>query len=360
MNLLCFAHRGECAVFLRRLALRPLALSFAAAWQGEGLYVLLTGEGIEPAGRTLAAFCARYEQDIAAIVNLGLAGGLDPQLERGKIYRVRTIYGEKYAGQVEHHSYTSNDQRAVHDCISARARVLDAKTGTSLANFAALVDRELWGLASVAALFKLPLHAVKLVSEVVFDAEICQRARVERDQHSNALYQFWCDNFTNASPLPHHDHIAECLVALRTQGFYFTKVLQDKVMSLLASLALKHGWQANELAEKLTTHIEIEKILTTVPQPKQRTKLLLRSLQELHDPLRAQFDQRLAAVTAPLRKVAKVTHHEDFANDDLSLASTISNHNDLTALQQALASFDYQRYRDLLNGISDYSATKVK
>ena len=351
MNLLCFAHRGECAVFLRRLALRPLSLSFAAAWRGEGLYVLLTGEGIEPAGRTLAAFCARYEHDIAAIVNLGIAGGLDAQLERGKIYRVRTIYGEKYAGQVEHHTYTSSDHRAVHDCISARERVLDAETGTSLANFAALVDRELWGLASVAALFKLPLHAAKLVSEVVFDTEICQRARAERAQHSNALYQFWRESFTIDAPLPHHDSMAECLATLRTQGFYFTQALQDKVVSLLASLALKYGWQAGEILEKLTAKIEIEKILAAAPQPKQRTKLLLRRLQELSDPFRAQFEQRLAAVTAPLLKIAKVTHHEDFVNDDLSISSTIKNHNDLAALQQALVSFDYQRYRDLLNGI---------
>ena len=351
MNLLCFAHRGECAVFLRRLALCPLSLSFAAAWRGDGLYVLLTGEGIEQAGRTLAAFCARYEQDIAAIVNLGIAGGLDAQLERGKIYRVRTIYGEKYAGQVEHHTYTSSDQRAMHDCISARERVLNAETGISLANFAALVDRELWGLASVAALFKLPLHAAKLVSEVVFDTEICQRARAEREQYSHALYQFWQEHFTPASPSPHRDPMTECLAALRTQGFYFTKALQDKVVSLLASLALKYGWQAGEILEKLTAQIGIEKILTTVSQPKQRTKLLLHHLQELSDPFRAQFDQRLAAVTAPLRKVAKVTHHEDFVNDDLSISSTIKSHHDLIALQQALASFDYQRYRDLLNGI---------
>ena len=337
-------------MFLRRLALRPLSLSFATAWQGDDLYVLLTGEGIERAGRTLAAFCARYEPDIAAIVNLGIAGGLDTQLEHGKIYRVRTIYGEKSARQVEHHSYTSSEQRAVHDCISARERVLDAETGMSLGNFAALVDRELWGLASVAALFKLPLQAAKLVSEVVFDTEICQRARAEREQHSNALYEFWRENFISASPMP-HDPMADCLATLSTQGFYFTKALQDKVVSLLSSLALKHGWQAGEVLEKLTAKIELEKLLTTASQPKQRTKLLLCLLQELHDPFRTQFDQHLAAVTAPLRKVAKVTYQENFANDDLNISSTIKNQDDITALQQALASFDYQRYRNLLNGI---------
>ena len=204
MHVLCFAHRGECAVFMRCLALRPLSLSFATAWQGEGMYVLLTGEGIEQASRTLAAFCARYEQDLTAIVNLGIAGGLDPQLARDEIYLVRTIYGAKHSS-VEHHSYTCSDAAALHDCISARERVLDVKTGTLLASFAPLVDRELWGLASVAALFKLPLHAAKLVSEIVFDTEICQRARAKREQYSAALYEFWRNNFAAIPPLPRTD-----------------------------------------------------------------------------------------------------------------------------------------------------------
>ena len=404
MNLLCFAHQGECVMFLRHLALRPLSLSFAKAWQGDGIYVLLTGEGIEQAGYTLAAFCARYEQDISAIVNLGIAGGLDAQLTRDKVYRVRTIYGAKHAtydarssasslpeceeraskralqkaavpltpeckeraskralqkaallsssAPVEHHSYTCHDQSATYDCISARERVLDAKTGTALANFAALVDRELWGLASVATQFKFPLLAAKLVSEVIFDTEICQRARAKRTAYSAALYEFWHENFANVSPPTHADPMAECIAALRTQGFYFTKALQDKVVTLLTRLALKHSWPAGEILAQITEQIEIAKILPTTPQPKQRTKLLLHALQELHDPFRTRFNQHLATVTAPLRKVAKVSHHEDFANDDLIISSTIKNNNDLTALQQALASFDYQRYRNLLNGLA--------
>ena len=393
MNLLCFAHQGECVMFLRHLALRPLSLSFAKAWQGDGIYVLLTGEGIEQAGYTLAAFCARYEQDISAIVNLGIAGGLDAQLTRDKVYRVRTIYGAKHAtygvrssansspeceeraskralqkaallsssanslplsssSPVEHHSYTCHDQSATYDCISARERVLDAKTGTALANFAALVDRELWGLASVATQFKFPLLAAKLVSEVIFDTEICQRARAKRTAYSAALYEFWHENFANVSPPTHADPMAECIAALRTQGFYFTKALQDKVVTLLTRLALKHSWPAGEILAQITEQIEIAKILPTTPQPKQRTKLLLHALQELHDPFRTQFNQHLATVTAPLRKVAKVSHHEDFANDDLIISSTIKNNNDLTTLQQALASFDYQRYRNLLNGLA--------
>lgn len=352
MKLLCFAHRGECVVFLRRLSLRPLPLSFATAWHGAGLYVLLTGEGIEQAGRTLAAFCARYELELSVIINLGIAGGLDARLQRGTTYLVRTIYGTKHTAQVEYRSYPSSDPRALYDCISARARVLDAETSTALANFASLVDRELWGLAGVAAQFKLPLHAAKLVSEIVFDAELCPRARTAREQHSAMLYEFWCKNFTGISSPPRPEPAAECLATLRTRGFYFTQALQDKVISLLRGLAVKHGWQEDAWAEKLAAQIEIENILQATDRPKQRTKLLLNSLQELHDPFRAQFNRHLASVTAPLRKVAKVTHHEDFASDDLTISCTIKNNRDLTALQRALAGFDYQRYHDLLNGTS--------
>ena len=127
--------------------------------------------------------------------------------------------------------------------------------------------------------------------------------------------------------------------------------MQDKVAALLASLALKHSWQGKDILAKITKQIEFEKIINTVPQPKQRTKLLLQRLQQLHDPFRVCFDQRLASVTAPLRQVAKVSHHEDFATDDLVISTTIKSNDDLTALQQALASFDYQRYHNLLNGI---------
>lgn len=350
MQLLCFAHRGECLAWLRQLDLRPLPLSFATAWQGEGVYVLLTGEGIELASRTLAAFCARYEEKISTIINLGIAGGLTTQLTRGEIYRVRTIYAAKYAHQVEYQSYSSSEVKALHDCISARVRVLDTQASTSLANFAALVDRELWGLATVAAQFKLPLQAAKLVSEIVFDREICQRARATREQYSAALYAFWQKNLSSVPPPP-HDPMAECLDELRQRGFYFTKALQDKVVALLGSLALRHSWQADEMLDNIVKQIAVEKILKNSLHPKQRTKLLLQHLQAWHDPFRVQFNQRLATITAPLRQVAKVSHHEDFANDDLIISSTIKNADDLTALRQALANFDYQRYRNLLKGI---------
>ena len=337
-------------MWLRQLNLQPLPLSFATAWQGEGVYVLLTGEGIEQASRTLAAFCGRYEANISSIINLGLAGGLAAQLTGGEVYRVRTIYAAKYAEQVEYQSYSSSEGKALHDCISARARVLDTQASTSLANFAALVDRELWGLAAVAAQFKLPWRAAKLVSEIVFDNEICQRARAAREQHSAALYAFWQKNLSSVPPPP-CDTMAECLVALRQRGFYFTQALQDKVVALLHSLALQRGWQADEMLADLVKQAAVEKIVKNSPHPKQRTKLLLQHLQALHDPFRVQFNQRLATITAPLRQVAKVSHHEDFANDDLTISSTIKNAGDLTTLQQALADFDYQRYHNLLNGI---------
>ena len=349
MQLLCFAHRGECLAWLRQLHLHPLPLSFTTAWQGEGVYVLLTGEGIEQASRTLAAFCGRYAEKISSIINLGLAGGLATHLTRGEVYRVRTIYAAKYAHQVEYQSYSSSEVNALHDCISARVRVLDTPASTSLANFAALVDRELWGLAAVAAQFKLPLRAAKLVSEIVFNTEICQRARAAREQHSAALFAFWQKNLSTVPPPPRAP-TADCLTALRQRGFYFTQVLQDKVVALLNSLALQRGWQADEMLANLAEQIALEKILKNSPHPKQRTKLLLQHLQALHDPFRVQFNQRLATITAPLRQVAKVSHHEDFANDDLTISSTIKNAGDLIALQRALADFDYQRYRNLLNG----------
>ena len=350
MQLLCFAHRGECLAWLRQLDLRPLPLSFATAWQGKGVYVLLTGEGLEQASRTLAAFCARYEEKISTIVNLGIAGGLTAQLAQGEIYQVRTIYAAKYAHQVEYQSYSTSDVNALHDCISARTRVLDAQASTALANFAALVDRELWGMAAVAAQFKLPLRAAKLVSEIVFDAEICQRARAQREQYSAALYAFWQKNLSSMPPPP-HEPMTACLAELRQRGFYFTKALQDKVVTLLSSLALRHNWQTNEIIANLAKQIAMEKILKNSPLPKQRTKLLVHQLQALHDPFRVQFNQQLATITAPLRQVAKVSHHEDFANNDIIISSTIKNTDDLKALQQALANFDYQHYHNLLNGI---------
>lgn len=351
MRLLCFAHRGECAVFLRRLSLQPLSLSFASAWRGDGLYVLLSGEGIEPACRALAAFCARYEEEIAEIVNLGIAGGLDAQLLPNTICAVRTIYGEKHAGQIAPHSYSSCDATARYDCISARERVLSAAHGKQLACFAALVDRELWGIASVAAQFKIPLRAAKLISEVVFDTEICQRVRAARSHYSAALYQFWQENFTALPPSTDTDPVADCVAALAQQGFYFTKALRDKITSLLTSLSLKYRWSTQTLAEEVHAQLDIDKIIKSVAQPKQRSKVLLRALQELHDPFRRDFDRQLLAITAPLRAVGRVAHHEEFANDDLTISTTISKRTDLVALQRALAAFDYQRYLDLLNGM---------
>ena len=44
----------------------------------------LQAKGLNRQGRTLAAFCARYEEKISTIVNLGIAGGLTAQLTQGE------------------------------------------------------------------------------------------------------------------------------------------------------------------------------------------------------------------------------------------------------------------------------------
>ena len=68
----------------------------------------------------------------------------------------------------------------------------------------------------------------------------------QREQYSAALYAFWQKNLSRVPPPP-HDPMTACLAELRQRGFYFTKALQDKVVALLSSLALRHNWQTNEI-----------------------------------------------------------------------------------------------------------------
>lgn len=381
MQLLCFAHRGECISFLDRLALRPLALSFAEAWQGDGVFILLTGEGIEQASRRVASFSARYEDELTEVINLGIAGGLSSDVQIDTIYPVRTVYGQKTTDRIEYQSYSTPKwseiagKHSLHgyernigketavDCVSARERVLSAEGGKFLAHFADLVDRELWGIAAAVSLFRgITLHAYKLVSETEFEQEICQRARADRERYSSELYRFWEKHlapysrssfcrFLAPSALNAAHETAnwqmDFIKRREGEGFYFTRSMQNRTVALLSALARRHGWQPQEVETELARYVDI----TAKDSAKTRARVLMKKLQELVDPFRVVFEQKLADTVRPLQAVARVSSLQD--TGELTVSSVIKNADDLQNLRRALADFDYSRYRDLLAGRVD-------
>jgi nucleoside phosphorylase len=158
MTLLVFAHSMEATVFITKLKLKKENISLSNVYSGPEYILVVTGQGIANVISKLTNIITIYGESILQIKNFGIAGRLDPQLKINKCYEINSVI--------------MNDRKYVLDqaadgvsCITSHEVVSSEPVAERLLQTAQAVDMELWSVADVAASFKIPVRAVKLISD---------------------------------------------------------------------------------------------------------------------------------------------------------------------------------------------------
>ncbi len=161
MIVLTFAHKGEARAFISRKHTLPVDFYFAGLYRDADELLLITGEGAEQASERLASVCSYFGSMIQAVLNLGIAGGLNPELELNQIYGIRRIIHE-----FEKDQYICASRRADRICITTAQSVREDRAAEQLRiRGADCVDMEAWGQAALCSSLQLPFQTYKLISD---------------------------------------------------------------------------------------------------------------------------------------------------------------------------------------------------
>jgi nucleoside phosphorylase len=122
---------------------------------------------------------------ISEIINMGIAGGLRPDIETGKIFSIRNVLHEEGLK-----AYPADSSSTI-DCITALNRVLDDDYSRKLALKAPLVDRELWAVAHMAQIYDIPFRSWKLVSDHAGSTTDTATIKKNASRYSEQLFSFF-------------------------------------------------------------------------------------------------------------------------------------------------------------------------
>lgn len=189
MKLLTFAHHGEAQHFLRNDDFRPVKFQFDGLFKNEKNYLLLTGEGLETTHKRIESVLKNIENEISEVINFGIAGALVEDIELDSIHYVKQIKKEN-----EIKNYQIQNTKKGLDCISALHRVQDINYRNRLKSEAQIVDCELWAIADVCSIYKLPVFSIKLISDYAGQATDTKRIIQKAKKYSKNLYEFYNSN----------------------------------------------------------------------------------------------------------------------------------------------------------------------
>jgi hypothetical protein len=344
--LLTFAHGGEASRFLKTRDVKTLDFPVPGLYRADNAFLLITGEGLQNATEKVSAVCGAFHKEIKSVVNLGIAGALDDSVSVGEIYPVRVCYCERDGSMVfKSFPSASFEEARARDCVSVSYRALDPDSGARLENFAPLVDREAWAIASVCSLFNLPFRSYKLVSDRLGEqtTDLFESARSQARQYSERLY----DYFKSQKESP--EKRGDISTVILGEDFYFTTSQKKRYRALIESLSIKFG---NE--EAVWKRIDLQKITTTNSSPKARTGDLLRALSDLLNPINSAIQHRLSDLTKPLTDAGwSVQFAEDYQNDSINLSARVPSAESLRRLKAALETVSIDDIREVLNGKID-------
>ncbi|MBC7430209.1 MAG: hypothetical protein H7336_16465 [Bacteriovorax sp.] len=347
MKLLTFAHRGEAQAFLSAYTFKPVDFFFDGLLISPEYYLLITGEGPHAASEKTTAVLAKFSESITHVYNIGVAGSLTPELKMHDLLWIRTSYAH-HAEKLEFKSFSSENSKAAHDCMTAFNRVLDMEEKRKLSHFANIVDRELWAIASAANLFKKPYLALKIISDEMkaTEIDICKFVKEEAPLLSEKLlHEFQKTELLTVKKItPKIDS-----EFLNDPLFYFTTSQERKLNSTLQAITLKG------LTEKeLVMDSEVRAIKVMDKLPKERTRLLLLFLSEKLNPISVKIRAKIENAIAPLEAAKiSISYDNDFEEDYINLTVKIQSTRDLEKVKNALKIFSYEEYKTIFDGNFD-------
>lgn len=350
-RLLIFAHRGEAQAFFNEWDLLPVNFYFTGLFKNKDHFVLITGEGPKEASEKSVAVLSSFKDEISEIINIGIAGSLNPKLKVGDHVWVRSSYAQN-AERCEFKSFTTKNHDNI-DCITAYSRVTTLEEKKVLSSFADIVDRELWSIASAGHLFKVDVLALKLISDESDSTDICQLVKDEAPALSKKLfneYQNFLKKQESVAPIalvaPKSNTIEDFI--LTHPKLYFTTSQTRKLTTVLRGLALKKILDDEEI--KTFTKNLIESAADTISS-KELSKMLINHLGEKLNPLNTQIKNKIAEVLAPLiDSGAQANFDPELEQDYIQLNYQIRSTKDQKKLILALEQFNYQKIKDIFKG----------
>ena len=334
LPLLVFAHRGEAGSFLRKDA--PWERCEGKLYQNKRVFLLICGEGVMDAAVHTTAVLSKYGEHISSVVNLGIAGSLCGEIEVDSIVHPRSVYFHD-GHEMQFSSFQGGGVRPF-DLITTSSRVLDADSRDYFSRFGNLVDREAWGICYASKKFHKQCKIFKLITDQSGDPEICQRLREKSVFYSDRLHHFFSTIDFERFSLCREK---ETKPPLLPEGFYFA--LSQK--RLFFNLVSAHP----EGIDKM-----IENIRVTYPKksPKEKTKILLRLLQDKLNPTMAKMRKRLRELSKDFQNDQfKVVFDDDSSN--LWINAHIRDIHDFESLKKRLHTLSYRNIRKVLDGDGD-------
>lgn len=242
MRLLVFAHRGEAQNFLKNTEFVANSLNLSL-YKNDNHFILVSGEGIKNSLESVALCCGLIGTKIKEVLNLGIAGSLHDTIKTDSIYSIRTSYSH---GSMEprFNSYSSADQHAKVDCISASNRVVSSEDASRLKPFAKIVDRELWAIASISKRLNFPFRSYKLISDQAGVDTNCFDLKSKAKVFSETLYDFY-EKETPSLPKPEDNSN----ILLHHPKMHFSKSMTDDLNRYLKMLAIKNNVSLNMLID---------------------------------------------------------------------------------------------------------------
>ncbi len=346
MNLLIFAHRNEAKSFLKEKNLSPYSFIFQGVYRSCENFILITGEGMENASYKTASLLGHLlkNEKISQIINLGVAGSLDSQCVVGEIYAVRTSYA--YRGKEMAFKSFSSEQNLssnfYRDCVSSDKRILDSLSAENLSHFAPLVDRELWGIASIAKLFSIPFSSFKIVSDLAGDKEICQVVKDQASILSEKLFHFYQSVFL-ARQISHFPKVDQTSPIL--EGFHFSESMSRKFKTLMKKF---------EYLDFKLEDISISSIIESEKSPKKRAKKLIDELNQKVSPFESKIKELINEELKDTEGTPlKVSFDENFETESLFLQAKIQNMRDMQKVIWAIKNLNIEKIQKILNGDLD-------
>lgn len=339
-KLLTFAHRGEAQAFFLAYSFKPVEFFFDGLFESEHFFLLVTGEGLHNASEKTISVLAKLDKAIDEVFNIGVAGSLNLKLKKNDLIWIRTAYAH-HAERLEFKSYSSPLKSAQNDCMSAYDRVLSLVERSTLSQFADLVDRELWAVASAAQLFKLPFYAVKIISDDMNSTseDICKFVKEEALSFSEKLLK----EFQSLEKFaPRKSTFENKIDFLHDSDFYFTTSQERKLVSLQQGLKRK-GVDLNNL--------NVNSIRELDTSPKDRTRILLQFLNDELNPIAKMIRISLAKKLAQLELAGINSNYDpDFEQSWLQLSMKIQSSRDLEQMKNALRLFSYEDFKSVFHG----------
>lgn len=331
MELLVFAHRGEAHAFIENLPnLKAEAQQPSSKYSNGQQTLLICGEGFHNSLTSTAYTLGRNE--FSRVLNFGIAGALDQELEKYSIQKVRTVY-KAFKKDLEFKSFTSENSAKGIDCLTSSERTFDEELVKTYKNFASLVDRELWGIGFVCDKLKVPFNSYKLISDYALRTEACEEIQKQGKEFSYKLFDFYQNLERNENaPKP-----------LLIEDLFLTESMRRTFNNLKPQLENKYEKPLSEILNFSDFQKE--------ERPKTRALKIIEEMKKLLAPLRFEIREKIEEKIIPFQtEECKIHFDPNLENESIKFNLIVDSELKLKNQFKNLESFPFLEIKNIFSG----------